>query len=274
MSTAIAKVQPATVSANSSFTDVQVALIKRTICQGASDDELALFMTTAQRLGLDPFARQIFAVKRWDSRSRTEVMAIQVSIDGFRLVAERTGNYAPGKPTDFETDGMGKVVKATAFVKKFRHGEWHEAGEDAFYEEYVQTNKEGKPNAMWARMPRVMLAKCAEARALRRAFPMELGGVYIPEEMDQAENGRPAGAQFKAPPQQLDAPVDVEPAESVDELIELFMMAPTTKDLNAVAARARGKTGAERDRLKTAYKSRLTELTAEPEGFVEEEAAS
>ena len=167
------------------MTDEQVDLIKRTVARGASNDELALFMHTAQRMGLDPLAKQIHAVKRWDKQSRREVMAIQVGIDGLRLVADRTGKYAPGRPTEYEVRG-DNLVSATAYVRKFVGGEWHEVGEAAYYDEYVATKRDGKPNRMWSQMPRVMLAKCAEARALRRAFPAELSGVYAPEEMDQA----------------------------------------------------------------------------------------
>jgi phage recombination protein Bet len=178
------------------FSRDELQIIKDVIARGASDTELKMFVQMAQKLGLDPLSKQIHCVKRRAKLPNGEwgdAMTIVVGIDGYRLVAERTGRYCPGKAPTYEYDGNGRVTSATAYVLKLAGGAWHEVSAVAFWEEYAQLNKDGQPTAMWSKMPRLMLAKCAEALALRRAFPAELSGVYTDDEMQQASN-EPAAA--------------------------------------------------------------------------------
>jgi len=170
------------------FDESKIELLKNTICKGSTDEEFELFIHACKRTGLDPFMRQIYAVKRWDSSLKRESMTIQTGIDGYRLIAERTGKYSPGREPTYQYDGEGKIISATAYVKKqTTDGTWHEIAATAFFNEYCQRTKEGKPTRFWMQMAHTMLAKCAEALALRKAFPGDLSGLYTKEEMQQAE---------------------------------------------------------------------------------------
>jgi|SRR3982751_2287441 len=188
--------------------EAKLQLLRETYARGSTPQEFELFVSICNRLRLDPFARQIYAVKRYDSQLKREVMAAQVSIDGMRLTAERTGHYGGQEPAQWcGYDGQWVDVwlddepPAAARVAVIRRDFAAPIVAVALFREYVQTKQGGEPTRFWATMPANQLAKCAEAAALRKAFPNELSGVYSDAEMDQAENdnARPPAREPQRP---------------------------------------------------------------------------
>lgn len=170
-----------------SWTNDQIELIKRTIAVGATNDELQLFLHQAKRTGLDPLSRQIHFVKRKDKGT------IQTAIDGYRLIADRTGKYAGSDDYVFDegipqythmASKRGNPTTATVTVYKMCDGIRTPFTATAAWGEYFPGEAQG---FMWKKMPYLMIGKCAEALALRKAFPAELSGIYTNEEMMQAQ---------------------------------------------------------------------------------------
>jgi len=202
------------------FSAKQLGVIKQTCAKDTTDIEFDAFLEMCRARGLNPLLKHIYAmVLNKDSKDakRPRQLVIIVAIDGQRVIANRTKDYRPDDHvTQFEIDAEmseedrrnnpARLISAQTGVYIYRHGEWHYVPHVAYWEEYApiveewvyneatgRSEKTGrlvldpkKPN--WRKMPRIMLAKCAEFGALRKAFPDDFGGTYGEEEMDKAHS--------------------------------------------------------------------------------------
>lgn len=193
----------------SNYTTEQIQLIKRTVAKDATDDELKLFMVIANKHGLDPFTKQIHFVKRGG------IGTIQTGIDGYRAIAERSGQLAGIEDPVFDSEDQSHPKKATVTVYKLMGGQRIPFTASARWEEY-----KSDVGPMWKKMPYLMLGKCAEALALRKAFPNDLSGIYTSEEMQQADT-QPI-APLKATQKQIDYITSLSEEKGVDLFDEGF----------------------------------------------------
>jgi phage recombination protein Bet len=213
------------------FNAEKLALIQRTLCPTATRDELDLFVAVCKRTGLDPFARQIYLVKRGGKATP------QTSIDGFRLIAERTGKYAGqlgphwcGEDGAWRDVWLVKEHPLAARVGVVRTDFREPLIAVARWSSYAQDG------GMWKRMPDLMLAKCAEALALRRAFPQELSGLYTGDEIAEEEPRRSSepvqgvtATTAEPPPPSSGPPPGVEEDDLAEQLVALLPRLPEDK---------------------------------------------
>jgi phage recombination protein Bet len=173
----------------------KIDLIKRTVCpKDTTDDELALFFHECQRRGVHPLDRLVHMTKFQDRQQGGAKVVFMVSIDYLRAQAEETGEYGGKDKPVFQGAGelpvQGRKVKVPLFaeVTVYRIVQGQRVpftGEARWNEFYPGAGERG---AMWRDKPFLMLAKCAEAQALRSAFPKRLGKLYAREELDRSFN--------------------------------------------------------------------------------------
>ncbi len=177
------------------FEPQQIDIMRRTVAAGISNDEFALFLQVCQGRGLNPFNREIYALPGKGGK-----VTFQVSIDGLRLIAERSGKYRGqlgpffcGKDGQWKEEWLESTPPVAAKVGILREGFEQPLWAVARYAAYAGTTP------VWQKMPDLMIAKCCESLALRRAFPAEMGGLYTHEEMGQAsDTGAPPSAIVEA----------------------------------------------------------------------------
>jgi phage recombination protein Bet len=195
------------------FSDAQLKLIRRTVARSCTPAEFDEFMAVASLCGLDPLRRQISPlIISADDPDRRRLIP-WTTIDGLRVIAARHGDYRPMEEApiiEFDSGCIDErrnplgIVRAEVRAWKATEGVWHPVAGEAWWDEFAPmrgghtvamndqaqegTDPKGSVSDFhldpsWQRMGRVMIAKCAEAQALRRGWPDLLSGLYGAEEL-------------------------------------------------------------------------------------------
>ncbi|MCF4166369.1 phage recombination protein Bet [Zavarzinia compransoris] len=191
----------------------QLGLVRRTVAADLTNDEFDMFIVIANRAGLDPFKKQIHAVVYNKKNPDKRKVSFITGIDGYRAIAARSGTYRPDEDPprvvisdDLKNPDTNPLGIDYADVTVWQYGAdkaWHKVTARAYWEEYAPLKEEWHENretgrrepsgifrldtsGNWGRMPRLMIAKVAEANALRKGWPEDLGGLYVDAEMDRA----------------------------------------------------------------------------------------
>lgn len=168
----------------------EIELLKKTVAKGTTDDEFLYFMTICKKHKIDPFLRQIYCVVWPTNEGKSHDLVIIMGIGGYRMTAARDHKDFAGTSSATFTwpekpmkTPAGRTIPDSATVKAIRKGgEFSEA--TCYWEEFAPRDLTTKRSDFWNRLPKHMLAKCAEAHAIRKAFP-DLSDIYTEEEVSQ-----------------------------------------------------------------------------------------
>lgn len=162
--------------------------------------DVAVFIATVRSYRLNPFASQIYA--HFEERpDGSHQMTVRATIDGLRLIGLRTGVYRPadlpwywGPNCGWVNVWNGSDPPVAAYVTVYRRDCEQPSRAIAHYAEYFKPGSD-----IWLEKPCVMLSKCAEALALRKAYPAETSGLYIDAELERSDASARARATAPTP---------------------------------------------------------------------------
>lgn len=242
-----------------------IEVLRSSLYPGAQDASIKLVVAYCKAGNLDPMQKPVHIVPMWDSKSNSNRDVIMPGIGLYRTQAVRTNAYAGVSDAEYGPDITETINGVTV-----TYPEWCKvtvmrllangvmasfSATERWKENYAE--KGGKerskaPNAMWAKRPYGQLAKCAEAQALRKAFP-EVGAQPIEEEIQEKEIN---------PQHQPEQAVYIAPLEiDLSDVLYAISEAQTIEKLNEVAKDAAKLTGDDQKAARRAYSARKKELT-------------
>lgn len=150
-------------------------LLRQQIVPGASDLECEYFLAVAEKSKLDWVSKQIYGIMRNEKQSDgsySKKLTIQIGVDGYRVIAQRSGNYKGQTMPEFinDTSGQWQPIALSNSPIACRVGVYV-AGFDQIVWGIAYMSEVNQKNSMWAKMPLTMISKCAEVSAIRKAFP-------------------------------------------------------------------------------------------------------
>lgn len=183
------------------------ALVESVFPTAKSPEAVIMALSYCSARKLDIFKKPVHIVPMWDSAKRDYVETVWPSINEVRTTAFRTKQYAGCNEAEFGEDitltFSGRTKEGNSWVDKevtLTVPEWcritvcrldatgtprNYVGPKTYWKEsYATSGKSELPNQMWSKRSRGQLEKCAEAAALRKAFPEEVGDMITAEEME------------------------------------------------------------------------------------------
>ena len=183
-------------------------LMRMSVAKDCNPTEFNQFIHIANQVGLDPLRKQIYAFVFNKDKPEKRQLTIVTGIDGFRSVARRTGDFRPADEVpkftfdaeleDENTNPLG-IVDCTVTTYFYSHGDWHPVPHRVDWAAYAPLKEIWENNRptgkfkldvnkkRWRIDPKGMLAKCAEAGSIRKAFPDDFSSIYEHNEIDQMQ---------------------------------------------------------------------------------------